>query len=86
MNKIEIVSGSLKISKDGIVLLLLPKDSIAMDVLSLDRNIPLVLFYNKYLANFTELFSQPLSSCVDVSNVNFTKSTIISFAENNLGF
>jgi len=86
MNKIEIVSGSLKITKDGVVVLLLPKDSCALEVLSLDKSTPQVVFFNKYLANFTELFSQPLATCVDSANVAFTKSTIIAFAQANLGF
>ena len=86
MIKLEIVSGSLKISKGGIVILLVPKDSCAIDVLDLDDTIPKVNIYNKYLANLTVLFVESLSNCVDSTNTPFTKSSFINFAETNLGF
>jgi hypothetical protein len=86
MNKLEIVSGSLKITKDGIVILLIPKDSCAIDTLALDNTIANVNIFNKFLANFTPVFNQPLSNCVDSTNTNFTKSSFIAFAETNLGF
>jgi hypothetical protein len=86
MNKLEIVSGSLKITKDGIVLLLIPKDACAIDTLALDNSTPYVSIFNKYLANFTQVFKQPLSTCVDSTDTPFTESSIIAFAEANLGF
>ena len=86
MNKLEIVSGSLKISKDGVVLLVVPKDACTFNVLELNANIPRVVIFNKYLANFTTLFNQPLSLCEDSTNTAFTQSTFIAFAEANLGF
>ena len=86
MNKLEIVSGSLKITKDGIVLLLIPKDACAIDTLALDNSTPYVSIFNKYLANFTQVFKQPLSACVDSTDTPFTESSIIAFAEANLGF
>jgi hypothetical protein len=86
MNKLEIVIGSLQISKDGIVILVIPKDSCAIDTLKLSEEIPYIFIFNKYLANFTPVFNQPLSVCVDSSDVAFTKSTFIAFAEANLGF
>ena len=86
MNKLEIVIGSLQISKDGVVILVIPKDSCSIVSLKLTEDIPYVFIFNKYLANFTPVFNQPLSLCVDSANVAFTKSTFISFAEANLGF
>lgn len=86
MNKLEIVSGSLKISKDGVVLLLVPKDSCSINALELKSTSPRVVIFNKYLANFTTLFNQPLSLCVDSTNTAFTESSFIAFAEANLGF
>lgn len=86
MNKLEIVSGSLKISKDGIILLLVPKDSCSVNALELKSAIPKVVIFNKYLANFTNLFNQPLALCVDSTNTPFTASSFITFAEANLGF
>ena len=86
MNKLEIVIGSLQISKDGVVILVIPKDSCSIVSLELSEDIPYVFIFNKYLANFTPVFNQPLSLCVDSANVAFTKSTFISFAEANLGF
>lgn len=86
MIKLEIVSGSLKISKDGIVILLVPKDSCAIDVLDLEDTIPKINIFNKYLANLTTLFVQPLSDCEDSTNTPFTKSSFIAFSETNLGF
>ena len=86
MNKLEIISGSLQISKDGIVILVMPKDACAIDTLALSDTIPYVFIFNKYLANFTSIFNQPLSMCVDAGNTVFTKTTFISFAEANLGF
>lgn len=86
MNKIVIAIESLKISKGSTVLLLVPKNACAIDVLSLNELIPRVIIYHKFLANFTELFNQPLSLCVDSSDTPFTKSSFITFAQNNLGF
>jgi len=86
MNKFEIISGSLQISKGGIVILVIPKDACAIDTLTLSEAIPYAFIFNKYLANFTPIFNQPLSVCVDSSDVVFTQSTFIAFAEANLGF
>jgi hypothetical protein len=86
MNKLEIVVGSLRISKNGIVLLVIPKDACAIDTLALSNATPYVSIFNKYLANFTPVFNQPLSSCLDSTDTVFTSSTFIAFAEANLGF
>lgn len=86
MNKLEIVSGSLQISKEGIVILVIPKDTCSINTLALSEAIPSVFIFNKYLANFTPVFNQPLSTCINASNVVFTKNTFIAFAEANLGF
>ena len=86
MNKLEIVVGSLRISKNGIVLLVIPKDACAIDTLALSNATPYVSIFNKYLANFTPVFNQPLSSCVDSTDTVFKSSTFIAFAEANLGF
>jgi len=86
MNKLEIVSGSLKITKDGVVILLTPKDSCAIDTLALSNSTPYVSIFNKYLANFTPIFNQPLSTCVDSTSTAFTSSSFVAFAEANLGF
>jgi hypothetical protein len=40
MNKFEIVVGSLQISKDGLILLVIPKDVCSIDVLSLSKTTP----------------------------------------------
>ena len=85
MFKFEIVSGSLKISENGKVVLLYPKDSCAIDSLKLLPIPPFVEIFNKYLANNTTIFSQPLSSCTNAIGVPFTVSTFIDFAEANLG-
>jgi hypothetical protein len=86
MNKLEIVVGSLQISNGGIVILVIPKDACAIDTLALQNTIPIASIFNKYLANFTPVFNQPLSNCVDSTNTVFTQSTFIAFAEANLGF
>ena len=86
MNKLEIAVESLKISNNGVVILLVPKNACAIDVLSLSQAQPRIIIYNKTLANFSELFNQLLSLCVDSTNTPFTESSFISFAENNLGF
>lgn len=86
MNKIEIVVRSLQISKDGVVLLVMPSDACAIDVLALSQQTPRAFIFNKYLANFTPIFNQPLSNCVDATDTVFTESTFIAFAEANLGF
>jgi hypothetical protein len=85
MFKFEIVSGSLKISKDGKVSLLYPKDSCAINTLKLLANVPIVEIFNKYLANNVTIFSEPLSSCENAIGIDFTVSTFIDFAEANLG-
>lgn len=86
MNKLEIVVGSLQISKDGIVILVIPKDACSIDVLALSNSTPYICIFNKYLANFTPVFNNPLSTCTDATNTVFTQTTFIAFAEANLGF
>ena len=86
MNKLEIVIGSLQISIDGTIILVIPKDACAIDTLALSNSTPTVSIFNKYLANFTPVFNQPLSTCVDFTDTPFTASSFITFAEANLGF
>ena len=86
MNKLEIVVGSLQISNGGIIVLVIPKDACAIDTLALKNTTPIASVFNKYLANFTPVFNQPLSNCVDSTDTVFTPSTFIAFAEANLGF
>lgn len=86
MNKLEIVIGSLQISANGTIVLVIPKDACAIDTLALKDATPMVNIFNKYLANFTPVFNQPLSTCVDYTNTPFTQSSFIAFAEANLGF
>jgi hypothetical protein len=86
MNKLEIVIGSLQISKGGTIILVIPKDTCAIDTLALKNATPIVSIFNKYLANFTPVFNQPLSTCVDYTDTPFTSSSFIAFAEANLGF
>jgi hypothetical protein len=85
MNKLEIVFESLQITKDGVIILVIPKNTCAIDVLSLNSANPSVVIFNKYLANLTPIFTQPLSNCVDSTNTQFTQSSFIAFAEQNLG-
>lgn len=86
MNKLEIVSGSLKISKNGEPVLIIPKSSCALEVNSIYSEPPIVVIYNKYLTINTKVFSQPLSECVDSNNNTFTQQGIITFANENLGY
>ena len=86
MIKLQIVDGSLQVSNNGTVILVAPKNSCAIDVLSLYDAIPLVVIYNKYLGNSTNIFTQPLANCVDSTNTPFSVNTFIDFAEANLGF
>ena len=86
MNKLEIVVGSLQISKNGTIILVIPKDACAIDTLALTNTTPFASIFNKYLANFTPIFNQPLSSCVHLTDTVFTPTTFIAFAEANLGF
>jgi hypothetical protein len=66
--------------------LVIPKDACAIDTLALSNAMPTVSIFNKYLANFTPVFNQPLSTCVDFTDTPFTASSFITFAEANLGF
>ena len=86
MITLQIVNGSLQVSNNGNIILVAPKNSCAIDVLSLYDAIPLVVIYNKYLGNSTNIFTQPLSNCEDSVNVPFTVNSFIVFAEDNLGF
>lgn len=86
MNKFEIIVGSLQISINGTVVLVIPKDACAIDTLALSNATPYASIFNKYLANFTPVFNQPLANCVNALNVTFTPSSFIAFAEANLGF
>jgi hypothetical protein len=86
MNKLEIVIGSLQISINGTIVLVIPKDACSIDSLALKDTTPMVNIFNKYLANFSTVFNQPLSTCVDYTDTPFTQSSFIAFAEANLGF
>jgi hypothetical protein len=86
MNKLEIVVGSLQISVNGTIILVIPKDACAINISSLKETTPTAFIFNKYLANFTPVFIQPLSTCVDYTDTPFTQSSFIAFAEANLGF
>ncbi len=86
MNKLEIIIGSLQISLNGTVVLVIPKDACAINTLALKDANPTALIFNKYLANFTPVFNQPLSNCMDYTDTPFTPSSFIAFAEANLGF
>jgi len=86
MNKLEIVSGSLQISNNGIVILVIPKDVCAINTLSLIETIPFISIFNKYLGTSTVVFSQPLANCEDSSSTPFTVNSFTAFAEVNLGF
>ena len=86
MNKLEIVIGSLQISTNGTIVLVIPKDACAIDSLSLKDATPMIYIFNKYLASNTVIFNQPLSTCVDFTDTPFTESSFIAFAEANLGF
>jgi hypothetical protein len=86
MTKLQIVDGSLQISNNGNIILVAPKNSCAIDVLSLYDAIPLAVIYNKYLGTSTNIFTQPLANCEDSTNTPFTVNSFIAFAEANLGF
>jgi hypothetical protein len=86
MNKLQIVLGNLQISKNGTIILIIPKDTCAIDTLALSQKIPIVSIFNKYLANFSPVFNQPLSTCVDYTDTPFTTSSFIAFTQSNLGF
>ncbi len=85
MFRLEIADGSLKIFDGSTVVLLYPKDACAINALALQQPIPYVEIYNKYLANNTSVFIQPLSSCEDSLSVPFDVASFIAFAEANLG-
>ena len=86
MIRLEIVDGSLQISTGGSIILVAPKDSCAIDVLSLYEATPRIFIYNKYLGTSTSIFNNPLSNCEDSKGTPFTVSSFIAFAEANLGF
>jgi hypothetical protein len=86
MNKLQIIVGSLQISLNGKIILVIPKDACAISSLELKDATPTVYIFNKYLANNTPVFVQPLSTCVNSTNTPFTQSSFIAFAEANLGF
>jgi hypothetical protein len=86
MLKLQIVDQSLQISDGANIILVAPKEYCAINVLSLYQDIPYIEIFNKYLANNTNVFVQPLSLCIDSTNTPFTVNSFIAFAEANLGF
>lgn len=82
----KIIQGSLKLSSGGTVILLIPKKDISIKALSLEENPQKVEIYNLNQGYNFVVFSKPLSQCFDTLSVPFTKSTFISFAEDNFGF
>lgn len=85
MFRLEIADGSLKIFSGSNVILLYPKDACAINALALQQTNPIVEIYNKYNANYTNIFVQPLSSCSDSTEAPFNVASFIAFAEANLG-
>jgi len=86
MITLEIVTGSLQISNEGSVILVAPKNSCAIDVLTLYDEVPFIVIYNKFLGNSTVIFNQPLANCEDSTGTPFDVTSFIAFAEANLGF
>jgi hypothetical protein len=86
MITLQIVDGSLQVSNNGSIILVAPKNSCAIDVLSLYDAIPLAVIYNKYLGTSTNIFTQPLANCENSVGTPFTVNSFIAFAEANLGF
>jgi hypothetical protein len=86
MITLQIVDGSLQVSNNGSIILVAPKNSCAIDVLSLYDAIPLAVIYNKYLGTSTNIFTQPLANCQNSVGTPFTVNSFIAFAEANLGF
>jgi hypothetical protein len=86
MITLQIVDGSLQVSNNGSIILVAPKNSCAIDVLSLYDAIPLAVIYNKYLGTSTNIFTQPLANCENSVGTPFSVNSFIAFAEANLGF
>jgi hypothetical protein len=86
MIRLQIIDGSLQISNGAIIILVVPKNSCAIDVLALYDAIPTIVIFNKYLGTSTNIFSQPLDNCEDSTGTPFTIGSFTLFAEENLGF
>ena len=82
----EIVEGSLRISNVTSVILLISKQFVYVNTLSLQNAEPRVEIYNVNLGTNAVVFAQPLSQCLDSAGNPFTVDSFILFAEVNLGF
>jgi hypothetical protein len=85
MIKLQIIDGSLQASNNESIILVAPKNLCAIDVLSLYDAIPIVVIYNKYLGNTTNIFTQPLANCEDSNGIPFNVNSFIKFSEENFG-
>lgn len=85
MLKLEIVSNSLQVSQGSSIILVIPKDTLAIDTLQLSLDIPKAYIYNKYQGVTTPVLQEILSDCQDSSGTTFTPSSFIAFAETNFG-
>jgi len=82
----EIVEGSLRISNGTSVILLISKQFVYVNTLSLQNAEPKVEIYNINLGTNAVVIAQPLSQCLDSAGNPFTVESFILFAEVNLGF
>jgi len=82
----EIVEGSLRISNGASVILLISKQFVYVNTLSLQNAEPKVEIYNINLGTNAVVIVQPLSNCLDSRGTPFTVESFILFAEVNLGF
>ena len=86
MLRFSIVNGSLKVTNGTSTILLIAKEDISVNALSLQQGIPRVELYNIQLGYNGVVFLHPLSDCENSLGVPFTVNSFIAFAETNFGF
>jgi hypothetical protein len=86
MNVFIIVKGSLKITYEDVVVLLIAKKDLSIISNELYKPVPRVALFNLNRGYNEKIFDIPLTSCSEDGTTPFTLESFILFAETNLGF
>lgn len=86
MNTFTIVEGSLKITYNNVVILLIAKKDLAIIANDLYKTVPRAVLYNLQRGYNETLFNMPLTTCSVDGITPFTQSEFIDWSAQNLGF
>lgn len=86
MNVFTIVEGSLKITYNNVVIVLIAKKDMAIISNKLYEKTPRAVLYNLQRGYNETIFNMPLSTCSTDGINPFTVESFLTFSQDNLGF